>query len=241
MRKESKLKAKELMRGNLLHLTGYNLVMGLPIIAISVIQLILITGAFISLFSGDYSDSSMNMIVATSTIIPLVLIAYACGFSQLYGLIGMYEDEEVPKIAEGFAAGYKNFFKRILVVFIANFLIQVGLDLFVIPGIVIAIGFQFIRFIAMEEDVKDRSVFGLIGDAWDMTKGYRMELFKLGLSLVPRVLGAIFIIVLMLLFPITLIGLPLVLTSLSGHITLSYYNMYKIIKDKKCDGLEDCE
>ncbi len=60
-------------------------------------------------------------------------------------------------------------------------LIIVGLVFFVVPGIILAVLFYFLR---QEIALKDKNFIQAMADSWRITKGHRIEVFVIGLVLV---------------------------------------------------------
>lgn len=98
---------------------------------------------------------------------------------------------------EAVKLGYSNFLTCILVSLLTGLIVLGGTILLVIPGIIFAIALTFYQEVCA--DYPELGPVEIIKKAWNMTKGYRMDIFVLGLSfigwilLVPFTLGILMI------------------------------------------------
>lgn len=93
--------------------------------------------------------------------------------------------------------GYSNFLTCILVSLLTGLIVLGGTILLVIPGIIFAIALTFYQEVCA--DYPELGPVAIVKKTWNMTKGYRMDLFIMGLSflgwifLVPFTLGILMI------------------------------------------------
>lgn len=88
--------------------------------------------------------------------------------------------DEIPRevVSEHLAFATANGFVGGVVV---SFLVLVGLVLFVVPGIFLAVAFYFLR---QEIALKDKNFVDAMADSWRVTKGHRIQVFAIALFLV---------------------------------------------------------
>lgn len=94
----------------------------------------------------------------------------SAGLYIFYVRIVRGEDANVSMLFEGFSS----FSKAFLVSLIMFVLILVGMFLLVIPGIILCVGLFPAIFLILDADY---SVTDTLRAAWDMTRGYRWQIF----------------------------------------------------------------
>jgi len=138
-------------------------------------NLLLIVGSFAiySLLSGSLGQfGGLAGIAAFAITGPLAVGLLAIMLRLLRG-----EAAELPDLLLGF-----NEFGRAFGVYVLTVLLVVfGLLLLVVPGVIIAVGLWPALFLVYDED---RSATETLQRAWDLTRGYRGQLFLLGVALV---------------------------------------------------------
>lgn len=152
-----------------------------------------------------------------------------CAFTLLYGVVYINEYNTIPKFIEATKEGYSSFFRKFFALILLNISIFIGYCLFLIPGIILSLALSFVIFMLVDEDFCDYSAFELIKESFSLTNGYKMELFKLGLSLLPKIF---LLTILALILQITIIGPFFVYSYMIFYILSAQYNMYKMIKEE---------
>ncbi|MBP7741516.1 MAG: DUF975 family protein [Candidatus Pacebacteria bacterium] len=85
------------------------------------------------------------------------------------------------------------FWRYLGITFIGGFLTILGLILFIVPGIIIAIAFSFSGILVVEEGM---GPIAALKESARLTRGHRMQLFKLGLASAGiNILGALALLV----------------------------------------------
>lgn len=137
----------------------------------------LLVGAFTvyALIAGGLgalsSDSSLLNLVSFVISGPLS--------AGLYWLMLEIHRDEQAEFADLFA-GFREFGRAFGVYALSLIAMMVGLLLLIVPGIIIAIGLWPALFLVMDDSL---GVMDTLRRAWDMTRGYRWQLFVLGLVL----------------------------------------------------------
>lgn len=144
-----------------------------------------------------------------SFLITLVQLFLSLGFTKI--MLLLVQDKYV-EVADMF-----NNFRPFLSYFVASFLyglaVMVGLLLLVIPGIIIAIRFQFYPYFIIEEDV---SSFTALQKSYNLSQNLTLELFLFGIVVIALNLGGILVfgVGIVLTYPLTTMATAVVYKSL---------------------------
>jgi uncharacterized membrane protein len=76
--------------------------------------------------------------------------------------------------------GFKVFGKAVGVFILYSVLLGIGIILLIVPGIIVAVGLWPAMFLVTQADL---GITDTLRKAWDMTRGYKMNLFLVGLAL----------------------------------------------------------
>ena len=147
--------------------------------------------------------------------------AFGIGLSVYHLKIAKNRDPELGNIFDGF----KQFVQSIIAGVLTSLVILTGLVFFIIPGIIASLGLSQTYFI-MSENPGINAVDAM-KQSWEMTKGYKGQLFLLGLSFIPWVFLSIFTLFIGLFW-------------LMPYVYVSFSNFYLQLKDEDIDlNLED--
>lgn len=240
--KKSRKNANNAIKGNLLKITGFSVITQLPVIAALTFFFINTFGLMLGVFSGTTSSTKLllNMLL-TSTI--LSIIGYGCQCTMNYGVIHLNEYNELPKFKDAFKNGYSRILRTCIAFFLMALIIQIGLQFFIIPGAIFAHALSAIPFMLLDEDYEDLSAFRLIKESFEFTNGYKLPLFNLAISMLPKIMGLMFIPLLLSMFlgGVTILVYPFAFSYLFFYVISAQYNMYAMIKEEKYGSLEDYE
>lgn len=167
---ECKTKAKELINNHI-----WDLLM--PTILMTVISMILgysIKGSIKINMGLNFSSIDYKNILAL-----IILLPMSVGYSK-------YIMNFIHKKEYGFNNlffEYKNIIVILLSLIIISILESLGYILLIIPGIILSIAFSLTNFLLAEDNVTDPIV--VITNSYNLTKGYKEELFFFYLSFIP--------------------------------------------------------
>lgn len=170
-RSELKTKAKELVRGNKWYLWK-------PIVMVTLI--VMIIGIIVSIVLSNISDPTGKIIAG---IIDFVLSLFETAFMIAYA-------KYVIEFVRGKKMDWKetltnvkeHFWLYLVVTYIVNMLIFGATILLVVPGIIASLGLVFYQEVCA--DSPELGDVDIIKKAWRMTKGYKLDIFVLGLSFI---------------------------------------------------------
>ena len=155
------------------------------------------------LFGKAWPVFKENLLVIVGSFAIYLLIGGALGSSDLWGtgmaaltsligfviagplVVGFYgillrslrgEQAQIPNLFDGFSRFGQAFGVYVLMIIA----IVVGFIFLIIPGIIIAVGLWPALFLVYDEDL---GVTATLQEAWDMTRGHRLQLFLLGIVL----------------------------------------------------------
>jgi len=97
----------------------------------------------------------------------------------LYSMMLHVQRREPVAFADLFD-GFREFGRAFGVYALTTIAVVVGLVLLIVPGIILAVGLWPGLYLVMDTDL---GVMDTLREAWDMTKGYRLQLFGVGLVL----------------------------------------------------------
>jgi len=102
-------------------------------------------------------------------------------------------NSESPGI-ENIINGFQPLLQVLLLYFVSSLLIVLGLLLFILPGIVLSMGFSMSYYIMAEQ--QDVTFVEALQKSWDLTQGHKMDLFLLNIRFIPwYVLGLLCLVV----------------------------------------------
>lgn len=113
-----------------------------------------------------------------SSIWTLLCLPLGWGFSVYF--LNLIRQESIAY--ERLFDGYKDFVRTFLLYFLYSLAVVIGMLLFIIPGIILAIGLMMSPYIV--KDDKEISAMDALKKSWEITKGHKMKLFWLGLSFI---------------------------------------------------------
>lgn len=97
----------------------------------------------------------------------------------LYWLMLKVQRGEPAAFADLFA-GFNEFGRALGVYVLYTIGVVLGLILLIVPGLILAVGLWPAIYLVMDRDL---DVMDTLREAWDMTKGYRLQLFGIGIVL----------------------------------------------------------
>ena len=89
----------------------------------------------------------------------------------------IYNNEQVEVIKDGFTINYIN---NIITMTIVTVLVAIGTLFFIVPGIILGIGFALVPYILI--DSPQLGITDTLKLSWEKMKGYKTEYFVLGIS-----------------------------------------------------------
>ena len=91
-------------------------------------------------------------------------------------------NSESPGI-ENIINGFQPLLQVLLLYFVSSLLIVLGLLLFILPGIVLSMGFSMSYYIMAEQ--QDITFVEALQKSWDLTQDHKMDLFLLNIRFIP--------------------------------------------------------
>lgn len=144
--------------------------------AIATLILFAITGCVGSVITMPFgSDSPTGMGINGYSLLCLPL---EWGYTVWFLKLIRKEDIRYESLFDG----YKDFVRTLLTYFLYGIAVAIGTLLFIIPGIILAIGLMMSPYIV--KDDKEISAMDALKKSWEITKGHKMKLFWLGLSFI---------------------------------------------------------
>lgn len=176
-----KEKAKEKIKGNLWYLWK-------PLVYFDLIVFLVVFLLVVSLVVAKVDENTMNLIVSiVSGIFSFIETVFMVGFAKyvLDFVRGKKEDWKAP------LSFIKEHFATIIVVsLLVDLIIFGGMILLVIPGIIFAIGHTYYQEVFVDNN--KLSPMEVVKKSWNLTKGYKMDIFILTLSFIGwELLGAL--------------------------------------------------
>lgn len=102
-------------------------------------------------------------------------------------------NSESPGI-ENIINGFQPLLQVLLLYFVSSLFIVLGLLLFILPGIVLSMGFSMSYYIMAEQ--QDITFVEALQKSWDLTQDHKMDLFLLNIRFIPwYVLGLLCLVV----------------------------------------------
>lgn len=145
--------------------------------AIATLILFAITGCVGSVITMPFgSDSPTGM--GINGIWSLLCLPLEWGYTVWFLKLIRKEDIRYESLFDG----YKDFVRTFLTYFLYGIAVAIGTLLFIVPGIILAIGLMMSIYLI--KDDKEISAMDALKKSWEMTKGHKMNLFMLGLSFI---------------------------------------------------------
>lgn len=141
----------------------YSFLIGI-VILISFINLII--GIFSSIFEKTFP--ALNLIFNILGFI--VIFVFTIGAIRIY--LKIYEDKK-PSIHDLYTVTLSQLFRSLLAAILVGLIVSIGLLLFVIPGIILAIMFQFVIYIIVDKDLDSIEA---IKESRRITSGHKWDL-----------------------------------------------------------------
>ncbi len=118
---------------------------------------------------------------------------------------------EISQIFDGF----KNFAQALVAVLLMGIIVVIGIILFIIPGIMAALGLSMTFFIMADEP--EIGATDALRKSWDMMNGHKWDYFVLGLRFIPWML-------------LCILTLGIGIFWLMPYMQISYANYYRALK-----------
>lgn len=145
--------------------------------AIATLILFAITGCVGSVITMPFgSDSPTGM--GINGIWSLLCLPLEWGYTVWFLKLIRKEDIRYESLFDG----YKDFVRTFLTYFLYGIAVAIGTLLFIVPGIILAIGLMMSIYLI--KDDKEISAMDALKKSWEMMKGHKMNLFMLGLSFI---------------------------------------------------------
>ena len=145
--------------------------------AIATLILFAITGCVGSVITMPFgSDSPTSM--GINGIWSLLCLPLEWGYTVWFLKLIRKEDIRYESLFDG----YKDFVRTFLTYFLYGIAVAIGTLLFIVPGIILAIGLMMSIYLI--KDDKEISAMDALKKSWEMMKGHKMNLFMLGLSFI---------------------------------------------------------
>ena len=177
---EIKNKAKEMIKGNLWHIWKIYLV---------VFAVAFLVGLVEGLFASVPIVSLLVSLVS-------IVISAALSIASMYYILKFVRNEKI-EINDVFEFAKKHWVISVLSTLLVGLCVIGGTILLVIPGIIISFGLYFSSYVVA--DNPELSPTEVVKESWNLTKGYKMDLFIFGLSfigwaiLAPLTFGLLYI------------------------------------------------
>ena len=124
----------------------------------------------------------LQLFVLAYAILFLAPIDYGASYAFLKGI-----RNEKLEIRDMFS-GFDNYLNVVLANILAGFLIGIGFFFLIIPGIIVACRFAFVRYLVIDRQLDP---IDAIKASWRMTKGHGWKIFLMGLLAIPIALAGL--------------------------------------------------
>ena len=145
--------------------------------AVATLILAIITGGISSAVTLPMGNDVL-LGMSTNGIWSLLCLPLQWGYIVYFLNLIRQEDVRYERLFEG----YRDFIRTFLLEFLYTIAAVIGFCLFIIPGIILTIGFCMAPFIL--KDDKDINAMDALMKSWQITRGHKMRLFWLGLSFI---------------------------------------------------------
>jgi uncharacterized membrane protein len=166
-----------------------------------VFVVVIIVQAGISAISSVFQIQKNPLLSLVFSLIKIIV-----GLSISIGFIGIaldFVDGKKPKVFDVFQT--KSIVNYFVVSMVTSIATLVGLILFIIPGIIIAIKLQLATYLVVD---KNMGISDSLNKSWEMTKGVKLNLFLFGFLLaLINLLGVLCLVVgLIVTVPLTMVA-----------------------------------
>jgi len=172
-RVELKEKAKEKIKGNLWYLWK-------PLVFFELIVFLIVFLIVLPLVIAEVDENTINLITnIVTSVFSIIETVFMVGYAKytLDFVRGKKQDWKAP-----FSFIKDHFIAVILLSLLVDLIILGGTILLIVPGIIFAIGHTFYQEVYVDnEDLKTMEV---VKKSWNLTKGYKMDIFILTLSFI---------------------------------------------------------
>ena len=216
-RVELKEKAKKMIKGNLWYILKPVVIYAGITFALTLIAMLIDKASeIIEIGSIEYTQVQYGVVTSiVEFIVSFVGSVFSVGYAMY--ILSFVRGKKV-ELMDLVNFAKDNWVIAILVTLLAGINIALGTVLFIIPGIIAAMGLTFYKEVTA--DNPDLSVTEVLRKAWNITNGYKGDLFILGLSFIgwAMVAGLTFGILFIWLLP---------------YITVTFTLAYESLKDKQ--------
>jgi len=114
----------------------------------------------------------------TSNLWSLLCLPLTWGYDVLFLRLIRKEHSNVERMFDG----YKDFVRVFLLVLLKSIAVLIGFCLFIVPGIILALGFAMSDYILADD--KEISSYDALKESWSLMKSHKTQLFWLSLSFI---------------------------------------------------------
>lgn len=198
--REIKIKAKELIKGNVLKILVTILLIGIVCSVISGVVENLLKFVFETIGLNTVAKTGEKLFgvelttpTAVGNAITMItsFINTLGSFIVAFYVLNFVRGKEVePNDMIEFLK--RNVLKLFLIALIQKLVVGLGMVLFIIPGIILALGLSLVTYISIDEE--SLSAVDTLKKSWELMKGYKGRLFLFGFSFIGWYLLCIFLI-----------------------------------------------
>lgn len=181
------------------------------------IGILFVISLIIALISGA-AGFILSFIPFVGPLISAIIISPAFALSLVKVYINVVSGTK-PEVADSFC-GFNDFWSAFKVNFLVGLFTFLWSLLFIIPGIVKGFSYSMSLYILAEN--KGKPALECIKESKDMTNGYKMDLFVLGLSFIGWIL-------------LSSITLGIALIWVAPYMYATYTNAYNFLKTQKAN------
>jgi uncharacterized membrane protein len=145
--------------------------------AIATLLIAIISGGISSIATLPFGNDPVTG-MGINSIWSLLCLPLQWGYTVFFLNLLRKEDIRYERLFDG----YKDFVRTFLMEFLYVIAITIGFCLFIIPGIILAVGLMMAPYIL--KDDQEISAMDALKKSWTMTNGHKMKLFWLGLSFI---------------------------------------------------------
>lgn len=137
-----------------------------------------ILNLFTPTFTTDMIESNPQLFIFTVLMLTAIKTPLEYGFADYMIFFDQYETGQIERLFHPYHKIIKIF---VLTVF-SSFIIYLGFIFFIIPGMILSLGYAIIPYIFTENE--DLSIMEIMSLSRHMMKGHKMELFILEISFI---------------------------------------------------------
>ncbi|MBR1389744.1 MAG: DUF975 family protein [Prevotella sp.] len=152
--------------------------------AIATLIVAIIAGGISTVITLPFGNNSAAG-MGTNGIWSLLCLPLEWGLTVFFLNLIRKEDISYERLFDG----YKDFVRTFLLEFLYMVAVCIGCFLFIVPGIILAVGLLMAPYIL--KDNKEISAMDALKKSWEMTNGHKMRLFWLGLSFIGWIILAL--------------------------------------------------